>query len=502
VGCADLGRRLGVPEPVEGLRRTAVWLPIVNMLMAVVSMLTCLIAVLVFEDRGLRIWSGFGPLFVAIGLGAMAQKERRGTLQFMSLLMTGAAACYLSWADIQPAWDEPTVLLRIIRLLMVFCGLAFLYGAVVVRQLSSGSEWASSVRRIAGVFGILALVTLICVLACEVVMFQPGVGAPVDTPQVYAVAVVLAALIAGLISLALLPGYDPFAMTEQGRMGYVYAAQAVGGLLFLHIFLCKPELFAGFFQPYWPYIVLAIAYAGVGAGELLRRSGLRVLSEPLGRTGVFLPLVPVTGIWLVAADSTDYATLLFLVGLMYLILAMLRGSVVLGMVAAAAGNAALWVLLGDTGLMFWDHPQYWLIPPAVCVLAASHVNRHRLGAAQLAALRYVSILVIYLSSTCEIYLSGIGESLWPPVILIGLSVAGVFAGIILRIRAFLYLGTTFVFVSVLSMVWHAARAIEHVWPWWAFGIGLGLCILVLFGVFEKKRPEIMRWIEQLGQWEK
>jgi hypothetical protein len=51
------------------------------------------------------------------------------------------------------------------------------------------------------------------------------------------------------------------------------------------------------------------------------------------------------------------------------------------------------------------------------------------------------------------------------------------------------------------MVWHAARAIEHVWPWWAFGIGLGIGILVLFGLFEKKRPEITAWARQLQQWE-
>jgi hypothetical protein len=57
-------------------------------------------------------------------------------------------------------------------------------------------------------------------------------------------------------------------------------------------------------------------------------------------------------------------------------------------------------------------------------------------------------------------------------------------------------------LSVISMVWHAQRAINHVWPWWAFGIGLGICILVIFGLFEKKRPEITAWVRQLQQWEK
>jgi hypothetical protein len=87
------------------------------------------------------------------------------------------------------------------------------------------------------------------------------------------------------------------------------------------------------------------------------------------------------------------------------------------------------------------------------------------------------------------------------MILAGLAVAGALAGIMLRIRAFLYLGTSFTLLALITMVWHAARAIEHVWPWWAFGIGLGIAILVLFGVFEKNRPEMLALIARLRQWE-
>jgi protein-S-isoprenylcysteine O-methyltransferase Ste14 len=158
-------------------------------------------------------------------------------------------------------------------------------------------------------------------------------------------------------------------------------------------------------------------------------------------------------------------------------------------------------LLYDTGFSPWHQPQFWLIPPAVSVLIAAQLNRQRLAAAQLAAVRYASILVIYLSSTSEMFLRGIGESLWPPMVLAALSVCGVLLGIALRIRAFLYLGSSFVLLSVVSMIWHASRAIQHVWPWWAFGIGMGLVILTLFGLFEKKRPELTRWIETLQQWD-
>ena len=80
--------------------------------------------------------------------------------------------------------------------------------------------------------------------------------------------------------------------------------------------------------------------------------------------------------------------------------------------------------------------------------------------------------------------------------------AGVAAGIAFRIRAFLYLGTTFVVLSLVSMVWHASRAIEHVWPWWAFCIGTGVLLLVMFGLYEKRKADALRLLDRLRQWER
>ncbi len=100
------------------------------------------------------------------------------------------------------------------------------------------------------------------------------------------------------------------------------------------------------------------------------------------------------------------------------------------------------------------------------------------------------------------FLTGVGESIWLPMILAVLSVAGIFCGIVLRVRAFLYLGAAFLFLSILSMVYHAHRHIDHVWPWWAFGITLGMGILALFGVFEKKRNEVVALVDNLRQWDR
>ena len=53
----------------------------------------------------------------------------------------------------------------------------------------------------------------------------------------------------------------------------------------------------------------------------------------------------------------------------------------------------------------------------------------------------------------------------------------------------------------MAMVRHAAQAIDNIWPWFVFGITLGVAVLVLLGVFEKKRAEVMLLIGRLRHWE-
>jgi hypothetical protein len=324
----------------------------------------------------------------------------------------------------------------------------------------------------------------------------------VDGPQIAAVAVVLVGLIVTLISLAVLPGRDPWALTERGRMGYVYGAQIVAALLFAHLYMTLPELFSGRLRAYWPYIVLAIAFAGVGVGTLMERLQWRVLSEPFQRSGAFLPILPALGIWFFGSQ-THHAAVLFVIGLLYMLITFTQHSTWAGIAAALACNAALWALFDDyEHLAFEAHPQFWLIPPALSAMVAAHYHRHRLNNVQQTAVRYCGMAVIYLSSSFEMLQIGIGESLWPPVILISLSMAGVLFGIALRIRAYLYLGSAFVVVSLMSIVAHASRAIDHVWPWYAFWIGLGVLLLIVFGYFEGRRAQMLAWIDHLRQWDR
>jgi hypothetical protein len=497
---AALGTKLGISDPIGGLSRTARWLPAVTVLLAGLACIADLVFVLALRQDWLRVVAALGPIACAWGVLCLAQEKRREAFQLAALLIAGLAAIYLAWAQIEPYHTTAFWLIRVFRLVMVLAALTFLYGLALPRWLFTSGSWNAATRKAGYLAGAAAVAAFVATLALEVALFVPGVNtAAVSDAQVAAVAVVLLLLIAGLISLALLPGRDPLMLSETNRQAYVYAAQVVAALLFAHLYVCRPLWFDGILRPYWPFIVMGLAFIGVGAGEWFQRWGVRVLAEPLTRTGALLPLLPVIGIWVVG--RTDDAQILLVAGLLYLAISYTRQSWAAMIAAALAGNGALWALLVDLDFDFAAHPQFWLIPPAVSALIAAQVNRHRLKPEMLTTIRYAATIVIYVSSTSEIFIRGIGDSLWQPMALLVLAVAGALAGIALRVRAFLFLGTAFTVLALVAMVAHAAQAIAHVWPWFVLGISLGIGILVLLGVFQKKRDEVLLLISRLKQWE-
>jgi hypothetical protein len=94
-----------------------------------------------------------------------------------------------------------------------------------------------------------------------------------------------------------------------------------------------------------------------------------------------------------------------------------------------------------------------------------------------------------------------GMQFWSPILLLTFAVLGVLLGVALRVRAFLYCGSLFVAIGLVGMVWHAQRAIDQIWPWWVFGICLGICLIVFLGWMEKNRAKMAAYREALKRWE-
>jgi hypothetical protein len=387
-------------------------------------------------------------------------------------------------------------------LVAVLTPITIFYGVILARSLAGESGWARCARQAGTVLGLLALGALGGVLAQEVLFFRPDRPAPAELPAVLfivTVALAVAAMIVTAIALAVAPGLDPFGLSERARTGYVYAAEVLLVLLFAHVRLSAPRLFNPEMARFWPFAVLTIAFLGAGIGELFRRLGLRVLSEPLERTGVFLPMLPVAVFWVQPTDS--YAAVWFLVGLLYVFLSVTRRSLAFALLAALAANVGLWLVLHQNQLAFIHHPQLWLIPLALSVLGAEHLNRNRLSKTQRNTIRYLALTAIYVSSTAETFLAGMGQDALRPVILVGLSVLGVFVGMLLRIRAFLFLGSAFLLLGIFAVVRYAASEGRGQIVWPVAGIVLGVAIVTLFAVFEKRRNDVMRLLQKLKDWE-
>jgi hypothetical protein len=140
------------------------------------------------------------------------------------------------------------------------------------------------------------------------------------------------------------------------------------------------------------------------------------------------------------------------------------------------------------------------VPVGLIVLAAEQVNRGRLRPAQALALRYAGLLLVYLSSTADLFLTGLGRGVQLPSALAPLSAAGVPLGTLLRVRAFLFLGVTSLSLDAFAQVWHAAMGRAHTWAWWASGIVLVAAILTLLALFEKRRDGVLRVLDALRRW--
>ncbi|HEX4949240.1 MAG TPA: hypothetical protein VFZ34_21365 [Blastocatellia bacterium] len=451
------------------------------------------------EPFVIRFCYALAVLLQVVSLALLARGSARArALQIAALSVGLMGIVLLSWSFL-PARIAQLAVHRAVIVLLVAWAAAEISGLWFIQRFTN--EWGRAAKSL--LYPLCGLVALVLGGLLLHEMGQQFLNDIVVVPTfaILVIAALLLVLSMQAIYFAVRAERDPLQLSERGRMGYVYASEALLALSFLHVRLTMPWLFTGFFTRYWPFVVMALAFFGVGLGELFRRRGQRVLGEPLLNTGFFLPLFPVVGFWLMAS-RVDYSGLLLIVGVLYAIVAALRSSFGVSLVACLAANGALWYFLSkQEHFSLLERPQLWLTPVALSVLVAAYLNRAHLSAQQMTNLRYVTLSVIYVSSTAEIFVRGVAQSPWQPLVLMVLSAAGVLAGMLLRVRAFLYLGASFLLISVFSMIWHAAANFGWTWLWYVTGIIVGLAIILLFALFEKKRNELLQLVEGLRAWE-
>ena len=497
----EFAKRFGIPERIDRDTTELAWLSAFSILaVATVGGLAYWINVR-FLDFELRLsaavaFAAQGVTFALIARGVVAERWRRAAIGTLV-----AGAILVGWSWLTPGVDA-TWLNRSVILMLEAFGLTAIYGLLLDKANAQWPHWTSAARACVPWLLGAGVVALFFSLATEI-DYQRDFGVVrINSFSLITIGLTLVAAIVTSVLFALSPTHDPLNLSERGRMRYVYVAEVMLALLFLHVRLTMPWLFTGFLERYWPLVVMLIAYFGVVTSEALRRRKLFVLAQPLERTGAFLPLLPVIGFWAASSD-VDFSLLLFAVGGLYGLLSILRKSFAFGLLAALAGNGGLWYIWHRTSdYQFLQHPQLWLIPVALSVLAGAYMNEDKLSEEQFTGIRYLSLVTIYVSSTADIFINGAANSPWLPLILGSFSLAGVFAGISLRIRGLLLLGSIFLLLSIVTMIWYASVNLGWTWLWYVAGIVTGATIIFMFAVFEKKRGEVLRVVEGLKDWDR
>ncbi|HEX7377114.1 MAG TPA: hypothetical protein VF278_08375 [Pirellulales bacterium] len=454
-------------------------------------------------------------LLMSVTGGGWSHSWRIGALTLTAILPAEAAWCWLSGDDPAILWmHRQAALLSAIGLVVFVCEF------VATKRLAA-AVWLDSLRRFLPL-AIGAMLWFLGVLLINELHYRAGMpyaadGTRPNMPLALVAKLATAAVMVELIVLALryaiVAARDPLALTLGGRTAYVYAAELLALFVCLHFRTTMPKLLPfSFIENWWTLIVMVVAFVGAGLSEFFRQRQLEVLSLPLARTAAAAPLAPVFALllylvwrpadineWLFRARMISDEAVFFLVAGFYALQARLRRWPAAVGFSALAGNAGLWLLWQRLRLQFLVHPQLWLIPPAMAVLAAEYINRDRLSRRQSSAVRYLALSVIYVSSTADVFISHVGRDISLPLVLVlmGLSVLGILIGMLLEVRPFVYLGFTFLLVDLSIMVYHAAWDLGHTWIFWAAGIAVGAAIIALFAVFEKRRNEVAKQPDSL-----
>jgi len=434
----------------------------------------------------------------SIGTAGWRTAAQRAAWQQAAFVFGLLTLCAAGWTQVAPSltlpWMHRAVVVHVAATLLA--ALAAILGR---RLLPSSSDWVAASVSALRWFMAVSATSLGMVFLAECLGFKSHGGTPMAPWAIAVVAIDLLLATGMMLRWAMSPGADPFGLSVRGRTVYVYMAEALLVLVGIHLRLTVPELFTHhIIRRYGLFLAMGLAFAWAALAEWCQRRGVKVLAEPLANTALALPLAPMAGFWLLPHASP---VVWGLMALFYGLMAAMRRSLPLGILAVLTGNVGLWVLWHRWQLDLLVHPQLWLIPPALAALVAEYFGRNRLKPAQATALRYVGLATVYLSSTADMFIAGIGHSLTLPLVLLGLSVAGVLLGMALRVRSFVYLGTTFLLVVVASLVKYLTFDLHQTWILWVCLIVAGGSLIALFALFEKRRNDIQAALARFRGWQ-
>ncbi len=463
--------------------------------------------VLTMSQETLRLAAIALPLLGAAAIWPISSQDSRAFQRGSVVLLASATLVLAWWADLPSAWTlrQPhESWLFVQRAFLAMTLLSVLYP--VVNYISKREYACAKSLNFASwvCLGISLVVGLALVLGTSLGYWE---NFPAETSLAARVMCVVGwvVLFTRLLQLAAWPG-SLDGLTFGQRTSAVYVAEITIALASVTIYFLFPNLFHGRFANWWPLIMFAIAFGSTALGHWLKKIDLPVLADPISRSSLLLPIIPLAGVWAFQPERATmlwnqfdrFAVLLVIGSSLYGLHGWVRGSVGLRALSGALALLGFWSFLHHhPNLKFFEHPQFWLLPPALGALMFVEWNKSRLESSVVTSVRYVAILIAYFSSTSELFFKAFAGSLWPPMVLLILALGGIAAGIVLKIKPFLFCGAAFTVVALCGMAMHAAEAIDQRWPWWVLLITIGLSLYIMLAYFEKNRSRVVAYLEEL-----
>jgi hypothetical protein len=474
----------------------------------------------IFEERIIGAFATFcvapsALLLAWAGLGTSRSVRR----EFLFLL--AAAWCLVLQAVPSPLddsrWPQRAALLQFAFLILV------VVGRLILGKLTG--VWEFAIKLIRDRLPIFAFLSIFCTLALEAIYFNPDAMKSLQPEWAFQLVLGSVAVLGlGCLRFVCFLDTENASDTSWKNTRYTWGIIVVLVSVFLHCRLCRPEWFGGFFGQYWSLGVLILSFIAAGISELFFRRNKQAIALPIMLCGVLIPLAPQLSFWfkqfLVAypekfffmkafaesamrlpVDFSAQAFLWFLAALVWGWVAMQRNSFYLMLASCLGLVSGFWSLWVSQGFSIFQHPQMWLVPPAIFLLILEFSLRSKLHKNLSQFLRYTALAFLYASSASDLLILGIGYSVWLPIALAFWSVMGILAGMATQTKGFLYFGMAFLLMDIFFMIWHAAVDKQQTWVWWIAVIILGSAILAMFTLFEKKKTEVKNLMNKLKSWD-
>lgn len=329
-------------------------------------------------------------------------------------------------------------------------------------------------RRMVGL--VLGVVSVFELLACLLVLDGPH-------PREALVGVITMGILALLLARR---AWADETRESSAAAGLAQAALMTGVVAVHHLWLGYP---IGVFE----------TWACVGFGFALGELGARVQGRVTSALRVGAFVWPVVGVLALAGQPPAFVSwVLMAVGAHFAIMA--RSTEVrrwASVAAAVAFNVAMVFGYQATG---WGGLHYVAIPFGVSMLTLTWVFKESLEAVTAARLRAVAVTLIYAAAAWKPLTFDAAWALWLCVLV---CVIGVAAGIVLRIRSYVFLGTAFLVTSVVANL--VRYGIREPRAGAIFLSALGLLVVGFMVLVTTKRAELLaryRLVQQLlARWE-